>query len=138
MGENSYRRALLSAEAALRMAQAAVAKAGELDTAVCVAVVDVAGMPKAVITMDGAVPVAVEGARRKANTALMGMASAVLADTLNGQPARAASFAHFESVGLLGGGMPVLVGGELVGGIGVGGSTEEHDIVCAQAGLAEL
>ena len=39
---------------------------------------------------------------------------------------------------VFGGGLPIRVGGELVGGIGVSGASEEQDGICAQAGLLAI
>ncbi|MEA2624868.1 MAG: hypothetical protein QOD06_913, partial [Candidatus Binatota bacterium] len=38
----------------------------------------------------------------------------------------------------VGGGLPILLDGEVIGGIGVGGGTVEQDIACAEAGLDVL
>jgi len=44
-----------------------------------------------------------------------------------------------ESILLLGGGFPIKIGGEVVGGIGVGGAPGiEYDEVCASAALKVL
>ena len=41
-----------------------------------------------------------------------------------------------DQVLMLGGGLPIEIGGEIVGGIGVGGAPGAHlDDACAQAGL---
>lgn len=39
---------------------------------------------------------------------------------------------------LAGGGLPLIVGGELIGGLGASGGTEDEDIECAEAGLAAI
>jgi uncharacterized protein GlcG (DUF336 family) len=40
---------------------------------------------------------------------------------------------------ILGGGLPIEIGGEVVGGIGVGGAPGGHlDAACAQAGLDSI
>lgn len=39
---------------------------------------------------------------------------------------------------IFGGGLPILVNGELIGGIGVSGATESEDAQCAQAGLVAI
>jgi uncharacterized protein GlcG (DUF336 family) len=44
-----------------------------------------------------------------------------------------------EHMLLLGGGLPIEIGGEVVGGIGVGGAPGGHlDAACAQAGLTSI
>ena len=42
------------------------------------------------------------------------------------------------NVTLLGGGLPLMIGDELVGGLGCSGGSVEQDIQCAQAGVAAL
>ena len=39
---------------------------------------------------------------------------------------------------VFGGGLPILVNGEKLGGIGVSGGSEDQDIECAKAGLDVL
>lgn len=39
---------------------------------------------------------------------------------------------------LLAGGLPLIVGGELIGGLGASGGTEDEDIEYAEAGLAAI
>jgi uncharacterized protein GlcG (DUF336 family) len=44
-----------------------------------------------------------------------------------------------DKILILGGGLPVEIGGEIVGGIGVGGAPGGHlDAACAQAGLESI
>jgi uncharacterized protein GlcG (DUF336 family) len=44
-----------------------------------------------------------------------------------------------EKILLLGGGLPIEIGGEVVGGIGVGGAPGAHlDDACAQTGLDSI
>jgi len=44
-----------------------------------------------------------------------------------------------DTILILGGGLPIEIGGEVVGGIGVGGAPGTHlDDACAQAGLASI
>ena len=40
-----------------------------------------------------------------------------------------------DRLALFGGGLPIEIAGEIVGGIGVSGGSEEQDIICAKAGL---
>jgi len=52
-------------------------------------------------------------------------------------PARRADHATDGSV-VLGGGLPILVDGRCIGGVGVSGGSEEQDEACARAALAAL
>jgi uncharacterized protein GlcG (DUF336 family) len=59
-----------------------------------------------------------------------------LADLINKVPSLQALREMNENVLMLGGGLPIEIGGEVVGGIGVGGAPGAHlDDACAQAGL---
>jgi glc operon protein GlcG len=41
-------------------------------------------------------------------------------------------------VSLLGGGVPVVVDGQVIGGVGIGGGKQEEDVDCCKAGIAAL
>ena len=45
---------------------------------------------------------------------------------------------HFSRATMVGGGLPIIVDGEIVGGLGVGGGTVDEDVACSQAGLDAL
>lgn len=36
---------------------------------------------------------------------------------------------------MIGGGLPIVIDGEVIGGIGVGGGSVDEDVACAEAGL---
>ena len=52
------------------------------------------------------------------------------------EPALLTGIVHTNKLVVFGGGIPLTVGGIIVGGIGVSGGTSEEDVLCAQAGLA--
>ncbi|MEP6932682.1 MAG: heme-binding protein [Nitrospirota bacterium] len=59
-----------------------------------------------------------------------------MAELINKVPALGALREINDQVLVLGGGLPIEIGGEIVGGIGVGGAPGAHlDDACAQAGL---
>jgi uncharacterized protein GlcG (DUF336 family) len=59
-----------------------------------------------------------------------------LAELINKVPTLQALREMNNDVLFLGGGLPIEIGGEIVGGIGVGGAPGAHlDDACAQAGL---
>jgi len=120
-----------------RMIQAAIAKAGELQVKLSIAVCDTGGNLVAFNRMDGASAVSATVAQGKAAaSAGFGRASGTLqADspviqaiiaTMGGRmlPARGA--------------VPIHKTGELVGAIGASGATAEQDEQCAQAGAAGI
>ena len=86
---------------------------------------------------DGAGPHTVESSRKKAYTAAsLRRPTTELAELINKVPTLQALRDMNDQVLILGGGLPIEIGGEVVGGIGVGGAPGAHlDDACAQAGL---
>lgn len=133
-----YTSSSISYSAALTMVQAAVNAALEDKVAVCVAVVDRRGELKAFAAMDGSPAIAQGMCQRKAYTALMGLSSEGLGEAIAAQPAMLASFAAQDRIAMMGGGLPIVVKGEVVGAIGVGGAMTEQDIAYANRALETL
>jgi uncharacterized protein GlcG (DUF336 family) len=86
---------------------------------------------------DGAGPHTVDSSRKKAYTAAsVRRPTSELAELIAKVPALQALGDINENMLMLGGGLPIEVGGEVVGGIGVGGAPGAHlDDACAQDGL---
>nr|WP_284701002.1 heme-binding protein [Rhodoplanes tepidamans] len=99
----------------------------------CIAVVDEGCNLLAFLRMDGARVLSIESATRKAMTA------AVTGTPTGGiAPDKALLLAEATSgrmTNLLGG-VPLVAGGQVVGGIGVGSGTGEQDLEVAQAAVA--
>jgi len=116
---------------------AAVLEAKKRSTRICVAVVDTGGHLVAFLRMDGMPFHLVDIAQDKASTAAsFGMTTTELAFGLSRQSKNAADFFRGRKhIVLLGGGIPLQVGAELLGGIGVTGSSEAEDEACAVAAL---
>ncbi len=105
---------------------------------VSVAVVDQAGRLRVFLQSDKANPHNIELARRKAYTArTFGRTSADWAKRTNELPDLAAQ-RQLEDVIALRGGVPIKVGNETIGAVGVSGSTSEGDEKCAIAGIAKV
>jgi len=104
---------------------------------VSVSVVDRAGVLRAMARADGAGSHTVDSSRKKAYTAAsLRRPTTELAELINKVPTLQALREMNDQVLLLGGGLPIEIGGEIVGGIGVGGAPGAHlDDACAQAGL---
>jgi uncharacterized protein GlcG (DUF336 family) len=104
---------------------------------VSVSVVDRAGVLRAMSRTDGAGPHTVDSSRKKAYTAAsLRRPTTELAELINKVPTLQALREMNDQVIILGGGLPIEIGGEVVGGIGVGGAPGAHlDDACAQAGL---
>lgn len=127
----------------LALAQAAAAAAVETCARqgyrVSAAVVDAAGQVRALLRGDGAGPHTLDSSTRKAYTAASLRAStARYADIAAGTPG-AAGLRDIPGLLLLGGGLPILAGEEVVGGIGVGGAPAgDLDEACARAGAGAI
>ena len=126
--------------AAADATRAAVAKAAQIGVKINVAVLDRSGLLVAFLRMTGAPLHSQDIAIDKAYTAVsFGLPTNLWNEELKG---------HSEGVqkGLVlrprftifGGGLPILVDGELIGGIGVSGASETQDAECARAGLAAI
>jgi uncharacterized protein GlcG (DUF336 family) len=103
-------------------------------------VVDRGGNIRAVLRQDGAGPHTVDSSRKKAYTsASMKQPTAKLAELVAKMPAVQGLQHMNDHILLLGGGLPIAIGGDVVGGIGVGGAPGGHlDAACAQAGLTSI
>ena len=104
---------------------------------VSVSVVDRDGILRAMGRADGAGPHTIDSSRKKAYTAAsLRRPTTEMADLVNKVSALQALRDMNEHVLMLGGGLPIDIGGEVVGGIGVGGAPgAQLDDACAQTGL---
>jgi uncharacterized protein GlcG (DUF336 family) len=102
-------------------------------------VVDRAGQLKALLRDDDAGPHTLESSRRKAFTAAsFRSGTAQLGQLVAANPA-AANLVEIPEVLVLGGGLPIRSGGEVIGAIGVGGAPGgDRDEICAQAGIDRI
>jgi uncharacterized protein GlcG (DUF336 family) len=130
----------LTLEAAERIVAAAKKKAVEINTKMDIAVVDAGGNLKAFVRMDGAWLGSVDIAQRKARTARWFDMDTGVIGTLS-QPGGPLYGIEHSNGGLITfpGGTPLKnAEGEVVGAIGVSGSTVENDHAVAAAGAAAL
>ena len=130
-------RPYLPLDMALKAARAALDKCAEDGYLVSAAIVARSGTTKLVIRADGAGPHTIGSSTGKAFTAAsMGRPTAMLAGLIASKPGLAGLRDMDKRLVILGGGLPVLIGGKLVAGIGVGGAPGGHlDEACARAGL---
>ena len=132
-------RATITAAEAQALLAAAEARANQIGVPVYVVIVDESAKPKAALRMDGASLASLTLVPPKAVTAAsFRTPTHVLAERVAADPVRVASFLANGEFTLLGGGLPVSRGGQVVGAIGVGGGSVEQDIDVAQAALAAL
>ncbi|KAE8765772.1 GlcG/HbpS family heme-binding protein [Georgenia thermotolerans] len=129
----------ITLEQAQRVVEAALADARERGTAMNVAVVDAGTNLKAFGRMDGAWLGSIDIAIRKARTArFFDMPTGDLGQL--SQPGGSLFNIEVSNGGLITfpGGLPLEVDGEVVGAIGVSGSTVENDHAVASAGVRAL
>jgi uncharacterized protein GlcG (DUF336 family) len=137
--EIAISRKSIAAAAAYAAVEAATAQGGALDKAVVAAVVDASGDLVALLRADGAFKASVGIAQDKAYTAaIFGIATDVLSGALSANPTLHQGIALRPGVVLFAGGLPIVWNGEVIGGIGVSGGSEDDDRACAHAGLAAL
>lgn len=129
----------LTLEAAQTAANAALAKAQEQGFKMNIVVCDHAGHPLVALRMPGAPLPAYDFARRKAATAsYYGIPTADWKEKLESRPIVMTGLAQHDNVAMFGGGQPITMDGQVVGGIGVAGGNVVQDDECALAGLAAL
>ena len=135
----SFDRKSVTLEAAQQAIEAAAAKAREIGVPMAIAVVDPDGTLKAFSRMDGAALLAVRIAQQKAWTAIsFGLPTQGLWEFIKDDPPLLHSLPHQENMILFGGGSPISLDGQMIGGIGVSGGHYSQDQECADAGLAAL
>jgi uncharacterized protein GlcG (DUF336 family) len=135
--EELPREASLPLALASKAVAAAVEKCKKDGYRVSAAVVDRAGVLKALMRGDGAGPHTTDSSSKKAYTAAsLRRPTSELADLISKNPALQALRDMNDRILILGGGLPIEIAGEVVGGIGVGGAPGTHlDDACAQAGI---
>ena len=138
--EELPREAVLPLALANKAATAALEKCKQDGYRVSVAVVDRAGLMRTLMRGDGAGPHTTDSATKKAYTAAsLRRPTSELAEMIAKVPALQSLRDMNENILMLGGGLPIEIGGEVVGGIGVGGAPGAHlDDACAQAGLDSI
>ncbi len=125
----------LTAADARLILDAAAAEATANRWPVTIAVVDDGGSLLALQRMDGAFPQSAEIATRKAWTAAaVRLPTKQMEDMIKERPALVA----FPGQLRVQGGLPILVGGDCVGAVGVSGVASHHDEQVARAGLEAL
>ncbi len=122
----------------LEIAQGAIAECAKRNVPISVAVVDRAGRMRIFIASDNPSPHAMELARRKAYTARTFRRS-TLEWRDSTEPGKEASGQRMlADVIPLGGGYPINVGNDTIGGVGVSGNNQAGDEACAKAGVEKV
>lgn len=127
----------LSIDDAKILTDGARARATEIGIPMCIAITDESGTLIAFERMDGGKVTSTVVAQDKAFTAAAAR-KATHEYNAAAQPGSLAFGIHTEVGGrlsIVGGGLPVIVDGEVVGGIGLSSGTPQQDMDCAQAGI---
>ena len=129
----------MSLELANQIAAASVANCQASGYAVTATVVDRAGMVRAVQRADNAGPHTIEASLKKAYTSASARNSTLaMMQTAQKNPG-AANLVHIPGFLLLGGGVPVKAGDDVIGAVGIGGAPGGHlDDQCANAALEKV
>ena len=117
--------------------EGARAKATDIGVPMCIAITDESGNLLAFERMDGGKITSITIAQDKAYTASAAKKATHDYNAVN-VPGNLAFGIHTEvggRVSSVGGGLPVIVNGEVVGGIGLSSGTPAQDMECAQAGI---
>ena len=129
----------VSLELANQIASATVAACQANGHAVAATVVDRAGNVRAVQRADNAGPHTIDASLRKAFTAASARNSTMAMMEAAQKNPGAANLVHIDGFLLLGGGVPVRAGGDVIGAVGVGGAPGGHlDEQCAVAALEKF
>jgi uncharacterized protein GlcG (DUF336 family) len=127
----------LSLAMAKTIAEAALGACKSKGYNTAVAVVDRAGQVMVILRDEKATAQQAEMARRKAYTARMFRTTTLEFQKRTSDPAYAAQ-RNIADILALGGGAPIQVGTETIGGVGSSGSSQEMDDACAKAGVAKV
>ena len=105
--------------------------------AVSISVVDDGGHLLGMVRLDGAAPISAQISPAKARTSALGQRESKIYEDLVNQ-GRVAFLSAPGLEGLLEGGVPIMVDGQVVGAVGVSGVKTSEDVEIARAGIAAL
>lgn len=128
---------ILSLEDVKKIAAAAETEAKAHNWAVTISIVDDGGHLLWLQRLDGAAPISASIAPAKARTAAVGRRETKVYEEMinNGR----FSFITAPTLeGMLEGGVPIMIGGQCVGAVGVSGVKSSEDVQIAKAGIAAL
>lgn len=130
-------KAVLSADDVQAILSAARAEADKNNWGVTIAVADDGGHLLGLLRLDGAPPMSAHIGPSKAKTAAMARKETkILEDVINNGRTAFVTAPYVD--GLLEGGVPIVVDGQVVGAVGVSGVKSDQDAQIALAGIAAL
>ncbi len=125
----------LTSDGAMKVLRAAMDQASSMAVPQCISIVDPGGHLLAFVRMDGAYALSYDSSLRKAMTAaIYGKPTGHIEAGIDIKLALATDGKRIN----LPGGLPIVVDGHVIGGIGVGSGTGAQDLVVAKAGIAAL
>lgn len=126
----------ITAEFAQELIDAGARKAAEISVPMVISIVDRDGTLKAFLRMDGAPLLSVDIAQNKAYTAAaFGISTDAWHDFIKEDEPLRLGIVHTDRLVTFGGGYPITVDGELIGGIGASGGHYSHDMQVAAGAL---
>ena len=127
----------LDSDEAQMLIEGAAAKAREIGVAMCIAVTDESGHLIRFDRMNGGKLSSISIAMDKAATGAIARHGTHVYNQLcvPGSPTFGIHITNGGHFSIIGGGLPVFVDGEIVGGIGVSSGTAEQDLICAEAAI---
>jgi uncharacterized protein GlcG (DUF336 family) len=128
----------LSLGMAKTIAEATIAQCKSKGYSTAAVVVDRAGQVLVMLRDEQATAQTAEMARRKAFTARMFRSTTLDFQKRTASDPALAPQRDVADILALGGGVPILVGNEIIGGVGSSGSNQEMDDACAKAGVAKV
>jgi uncharacterized protein GlcG (DUF336 family) len=127
----------LSLEMAKTIAEATIAECRAKGYHTAAAVVDRAGQVMVILRDEQATAQTADMSRRKAYTARMFRSTTLEFQKRTLDPSYAPQ-REITDILALGGGVPIRIGDDVIGGVGSSGSTQEQDDACAKAGVAKV
>lgn len=128
---------VLGADDVQKIGAAAAAEAKKNNWAVTICIVDDGGHPLWLQRLDGAAPVSAYIAPEKARSAALGKRETKIYEDMINQ-GRTSFLSAPVLQGMLEGGVPILVDGQVIGAVGVSGVKSVEDAQIAKAGIAAL
>jgi glc operon protein GlcG len=125
----------LTFDGAQKMLAAGIAKAHAMGQPQCITIVDDGGHLLAFARMDGARVLSIDSSRKKAMTAA---SNRVPTGGIAAENELKLAIATEGKMTNLMGGLPIVVDGHVIGGIGVGSGTGEQDLEVSKAAIAAL
>lgn len=125
----------LTNDGAIKALHAAMGKAAEMGVPQCISIVDSGGHLLAFSRMDGAFALSIDTSLMKAKTAAS--YGEPTGHILEGVDIKLAIATRGQRVNLPGG-LPVIVDGHVIGGIGVGSGTGAQDLEVANVAIASI